>query len=370
MIRLRALILCTIGVGLVAGVGCGPSRYCVVPPAVYQATSAEAECDAGPRPAKTILAVSGGGMYGAYAAGFLAGWTDTGTRPEFDVVTGVSTGALIGVCAFLGPAYDATARKFYTSVKATDVYSTRYWVSIPFSPAVASNKPFKNLIDQAVSPEVIAGVAAGHKAGRRLYVGTTDLEPRRLVIWDMGAIASRGTQESVELFRSILLASCSVPGMLPPVPIEVVSNGLRNVEWHTDGGASAPLFLPQNLLRPENTAAAGGTNVYIVVAGKFYPDPVPVHQRVLSVLGASATAVIYAHCRSELASLYHLSRLAGAAYHVTALPQDFKTSGDSVSFDPAELQRLFEAGYRQGTGGPVWFPAPPTESAAGSDPRF
>jgi predicted acylesterase/phospholipase RssA len=309
-------------------------------------------------------------MYGAYAAGYLAGWTDTGTRPEFDVVTGVSTGALIGTCAFLGPEFDATARKFYTGVKATDVYAPKYWVSIPFSPAVASNLPLKNLIYQAVTPDVIAKVAAGHRAGRRLYVGTTDLDTRKLVSWDMGAIAVRGTPESADLFRAILLASCSVPGMLPPVPIEIVDEGKRNLEWHTDGGAAAPLFLPPNQLSPEVTAAAKGTNLYIVVAGKFYPDPAPVRQRLLSVLGASVTAAIYSHCRSELASLYHLARLAGAKYHVTALPQDFQTSGDSVSFDPVELQRLFESGYRQGAAGPVWFPAPPSESAGGDIPRL
>lgn len=366
MTGLRGKLIVWVMVGLVLPGGCGPTRFQTVPPAVYSGPSAEPA--AGPRPAKTILAVSGGGMYGAYAAGFLAGWTDTGTRPEFDVVTGVSTGALIGTCAFLGPEYDATARKFYTSVKATDVYSTRYWVAIPFAPAVATNRPLKNLIDQAVTPDVLAAVAAGHRAGRRLYVGTTDLTAKKLVIWDMGAIAGRGTPESIELFRTILLASCSVPGMLPPVPIENTAQGCR--EWHGDGGASAPLFLPPNQLRKDATAAAGGTDVYILVAGKFYPDPAPVHQRVLSVLGASVASILYAHCRSELASLYHLARLAGAGYHVTALAQDFPTSGDSVSFDPSELQRLFEAGYRQGAGGPVWYPAPPSESAATGNPRY
>src|SRR5262245_46987034 len=237
MTRFRTLLCLTFGLSAVAG--CGPSRFRAEPPVVYHAPAVEAENGPELRPAKTVLAVSGGGMYGAYAAGFLAGWTDTGTRPEFDVVTGVSTGALIGTCAFLRPEFDATARKFYTGVKATDVYSTKYWVSIPFSPAVASNQPLRNLIDQAVTPDVIAKVAAGHKAGRRLYVGTTHLEPRRLVTWDMGAIASRGTPESAELFRAILLASCSIPGILPPVPIEVISpDGSRRLEWHTDGGVA------------------------------------------------------------------------------------------------------------------------------------
>jgi predicted acylesterase/phospholipase RssA len=366
----RARTLLCLAIALSAAVGCGPSRFRSEPPVVYHAP-AEAECEAGPRPAKTVLAVSGGGMYGAYAAGFLAGWTDTGTRPEFDVVTGVSTGALIGTCAFLGPEFDATARKFYTGVKATDIYAIKYWVSIPFSPAVASNQPLRNLIDQAVTPEVIAKVAVGHRAGRRLYIGTTHLEPRKLVTWDMGAIACRGTPESAELFRAILLASCSIPGILPPVPIEVVSaDGKKKLEWHADGGVAAPLFLPPNQISPQATAAAGGTDVYIVVAGKFYPDPAPVKQRLLSVVGATVMTTMYSHCRSELASLYHLSRLAGAKYHVTALPQDFKTEGDSVSFDPVEMQKLFESGYRQGTGGPVWLPAPPTESAAGENPRL
>jgi predicted acylesterase/phospholipase RssA len=360
----RALLLMLLTV--VAG-GCGPSRYNRVDqPVVYQPPATEEAAAFQPRPAKTILAVSGGGMYGAYAAGFLAGWTDTGSRPEFDVVTGVSTGALIGTCAFLGPEYDGVARKFYTGVKATDVYSPNYWVSIPFLSAVASNQPLQHLIEQAVTPEVIGKVAQAHRAGRRLYVGTTHLEPRKLVTWDMGAIACRGTPESAELFRAILLASCSIPGMLPPVPIEVVENGKKTLEWHTDGGVAAPLFLPPHTLRPESK----GTDLYVLVAGKFYPDPAPVPQRVLSVLGASAAAVLHSHCRTELASLYHQCRLVGATYHVTALPQDFKTSGDSVSFDPGEMQRLFETGYRQGSGGPVWFAAPPTESAGGGVPRL
>jgi predicted acylesterase/phospholipase RssA len=187
----------------------------------------------------------------------------------------------------------------------------------------------------------------------------------------MGAIACRGTPESVELFRAILLASCSIPGMLPPVPIEVVAaDGKRKREWHADGGVAAPMFLPPNQLRPEATAAAGGTDLYVVVAGKYYPDPAPVKQRLLNVVGATVLTTIYSHCRSELTSLYHQSRLAGAKYHVTALAQDFKTEGDSVSFDPVEMQKLFEAGYRQGTGGPVWLATPPSESVAGEIPRL
>src|SRR5262245_23529226 len=164
-----------------------------------------------------VLALSGGGVYGAYSAGFLAGWTCTGTRPEFDVVTGISTGALIAPFAFLGPEYDAQAANLYTRVQAEDIFRIRAWVSIPFKDAVASSAPLRELIESQITPELMTRIAAEHRKGRRLYVGTTNLDTRRLVVWDLGAIACRPCPEGCHLFRDVLLASSAVPGMLPPV---------------------------------------------------------------------------------------------------------------------------------------------------------
>ena len=70
-----------------------------------------------------ILVLSGGGVFGAYPAGVLCGWSESekspqeGGRPAFDVVTGISTGSLIAPLAFLGKDYDPTLKDLYTTVQ-------------------------------------------------------------------------------------------------------------------------------------------------------------------------------------------------------------------------------------------------------------
>ena len=177
------------------------------------------------RPPRHVLALSSGGLYGAYSSGFLAGWSDSGNRPEFDVVTGVSTGALIAPLAFLGSEFDDRMQELYTGIRAEDVFKIRAWVTIPFKDAVASSAPLRKLIESQVTPDLMKWIATEHRKGRRLYIGTTNLTTRRLVVWDMGAIACRPCPEGCDLFRDVLLASCSVPGMLPPVPFTVEVDG-------------------------------------------------------------------------------------------------------------------------------------------------
>jgi hypothetical protein len=317
------------------------------------------------RPARNVLVLSGGGMYGAYTAGFLAGWTKAGTRPPFDVVTGISTGSLIACAAFLGPAYDQEARRFYTSVKASDIYSARSWVLIPWADALASSKPLRKLIASVIDDDFLKATAAEHRAGRRLYVGTTHLGTRKLVVWDMGAIAARGDGG---LFRDVLLASCSVPGMLPPVKLPAHAGG-KDGDWHVDGGVTAPLFVPPGLITSGPDGKPSNTNLYVLVAGKLFPDPGPVRPRVLDVLSASATGVVYAHCRSEVASLFHQMKATGGDFHLTALPDSDGGEVLGLAFDPREMTRLYEVGFYHGVGGPVWMTAPPFESTAADPPR-
>jgi predicted acylesterase/phospholipase RssA len=335
------------------------------PPHFRPLMSADDPDCAPPRRPRHVLALSGGGVYGAYSAGFLAGWTCTGTRPEFDVVTGISTGSLIAPFAFLGPEYDARAANLYTRVKAEDLFRIRAWVAIPFKDAVASSAPMRELIESQITPELMTRIAAEHRKGRRLYVGTTNLDTGRLVVWDLGATACRPCPEGCHLFRDVLLASCAVPGMLPPVRFELTVDGKRATELHADGGATAPLFVPSGVF-----AAAEGVpdaNLYLVIAGKLYPDAAPVRRRVLPVLSASTTAILYAHCRAECANLYGLARSAGMRYHLTALREDFETVDSSVTFDPDEMTKLFAEGLRQGTSGPAWQPAPPALTPGDAD---
>ncbi len=320
-------------------------------------------------PPRSILALSGGGMYGAYTTGFLAGWAQTGSRPQFDVVTGVSTGSLIATVAFLGPEYDDAAREFYTSIRASDIYKRRAWIFIPGAGSVTSSDPLRELINSIVDEKLIAHIAAAHRKGRRLYVGTTNLESRKLVTWDMGAIATRHGPDSVDLFRSVLLASCSVPGMMPPVQLTVQRQGKRHKELHMDGGATAQLFIPPDALRGRADGKPTGTDVFIIVAGKLFADHALVKPRILPVLGASAASILYAHCRSEIATIYYQSKLTGGNFYLTALPDSDNGVPLALDFDPIEMARLYEVGYCHGIGGPAWITVPPFENAVTEPPR-
>jgi len=364
----RRFVLAAAAVVLAVGVGCVPGRRNTVRTQSVQAPPASAPAGP-PRPVRSVLVLSGGGMYGAYSAGFIAGWTQAGTRPEFDVVTGVSTGALVAAATFLGPDYDSLAHQSYTQVKARDVYDTRAWVLIPWSESIASSRPLKKRIDAVVDDTFVGAVAREHRRGRRLYIGTTNLATQRLAVWDMGAIATRGGPEAIETFRSVLLASCSVPGMFPPVSLPGGAAG-RPPELHTDGGVAAPLFVPAGVIAPTPDSRPCGTDLYLVIAGKLFADPFPVKPRVLSVLGATASSIVYASTRAEVACLYHLSRTAGANYYFTALPDDFR-AGEPIglSFDSRVMGELYEVGFRLGAGGPAWLRTPPFESSSTEPPR-
>ena len=317
-----------------------------------------------------IVAFSGGGAYGAYSAGFMTGWTESGTRPEFDVVTGISTGSLIAPFAFLGPEYDSRLGRLYTGVRAQNVFQIHTWVVIPFKDSVATSNPLRTLIESQISPALLEMIAAEHRKGRRLYVGTTNLDTKRLVVWDLGAIACRPGPDGCRLFRDVLLASCSVPGMLPPVKFELEVDGQRVTELHADGGITAQLFVPSHVFA---RAAAGQDStsdpghLYAVVAGKLYPDAAPVKAKVLPVLGASAGALIYSYCRADLSNLYGQARAAGLRYHLTALAPGFKTLDNSVDFDQKEMQKLFDEGVCQGDAGPAWMTGPPAISPGDGD---
>lgn len=333
---------------------------------------------------RNVLALSSGGAYGAYSAGFMAGWTGSGHRPEFDVVTGISTGSLIAPFAFLGPEYDGRLSRLYTQVQPDQIFRIRAWVSIPFRDSIASTAPLKALLETQITTELMDRIAAEHKKGRRLYVGTTNLDTRRLVVWDMGAIACRPCPEGCRLFRDVLLASCAVPGMFSPVRFDVEVDGKPASELHADGGISAQLFVPSHVFaaaarHAADDAAAGLVpdtggdptppvgNLYVVVAGKLYPDAGPVRPHVLPVLGATTGTLLYAYCRADLANLYGLARASGLKYHLTALRQGFRAGDSSVDFNREAMAKLFREGVEQGTGGPGWMGGPPTLSPGDGD---
>jgi hypothetical protein len=315
-------------------------------------------------------------MYGAYSTGVLAGWTATGSRPTFDVVTGISTGALIANFAFLGPEYDRQMVERYTTISNNDVYRRRPAAALLWSDSAADPAPLKKMIAAQTTDTIVAEVARAHAAGRRLYVGTTNIDTRRLVIWDMGAIASSGRPDAKDLYCSILLASASIPGFFPPVPIEVEVNGRKLTELHVDGGATTGVFLRASTLNLDREAfkngrqPLAGSDAYVIVAGKLYSDPACTDRRVIPIGESSLQSLLYSQTRGELFRIYTLCLLGGMKYHLAAIPENFSLPSDAMSFDKKEMRRLYEAGYAAATGGQAWRDTPPgTEPHEQTGPR-
>jgi predicted acylesterase/phospholipase RssA len=311
-----------------------------------------------------VLCLSGGGSYGAYTAGVLNGWTQSGTRPTFDVVTGISTGALIAPFAFLGPQYDDEIRRLYTESSSRDLYILRPIRGL-FREAFADNSPLAKQLDKIVTPEMMAEIAAAHQQGRRLYIGTTELEGRRFVIWDIGAIATRGTEEDLKLIKLVLLGSSAIPGFFPPSKIPVNVDGQQLVERHGDGGTSQAIFFrpphQPTASRDETTQAnrVVGTNVWCIVAGKLYADPTVIKPISFQFAGQSASTVIYAQTRGDLQRIFTLSLLAGMNYRLTAIPDKFDAPKSSADFNPEPMGRMYAEGVRVALSPEAWRKTPP-----------
>ena len=316
-----------------------------------------------------ILALSGGGKYGAFSAGVLCGWTESGTRPSFDLATGVSTGAIVAVYAFLGSEYDAKLREFYTTVTTRQILNNKWLPIALFTDSLASSAPLKKLIDKAVDKELLEAVATGHRCGRRLLVGTTNLDTKRLVVWDLGAIAASDRADKADLFRKIVLASASVPGEFPPVRIEIEVNGKKYTELHVDGGVTSEVFvrLPHLTLEPGHLSRGprplAGSNVYAIIAGKLYANPECVRAKLFGILGKSVSSLVYAMTQNDLLRIYTLSLLTGMKFQFTSLRQDYEDTGDALLFDPIELVALFNEGAKVGRSVEGWRANPPGTNA-------
>jgi Patatin-like phospholipase len=292
------------------------------------------------------LAISGGGSDGAYGAGVLTGWTQSGTRPDFAVVTGASIGALIAPFAFLGSRYDEEVHKNFTTIGAADIFEDRvtrdslfdYW-------------PLRRLVEQQVTPKLLAEIAVEHARGRRLFVATTNLDSGRRVIWNMGAIAARGNEAALKLFRDILLASSSIPGFFSPVLIEVEANGKKFHEMHSDGTITAPFFVvPEAMLSPSSTARPPLSQLYVMVNSKLGPEFKLTDRNVPGVLGRSIAVALTAALRAEILLTYVAAQRHGISLRVARVDQAFDHPSRGP-FDGKYMQALYEFGVAAGKKG-------------------
>jgi hypothetical protein len=291
------------------------------------------------------IALSTGGGDGAFGAGLLTGWSTTGKRPQFAVVTGVSTGALMAPFVFVGPSMDDRLKHAYTAYNAGDIFED---VKTPES--LVDTWPLKRLIAKEVTPELLAAVAEGHKAGRRLFVATTDLDAGRSVIWNMGAIAARGDEAALKLFRSILLASTAIPGLFPPVLIDVEADGKKTQEMHADGGLAAQLFVaPESVLNSSSTYQLPATELYVIANSRLTPEFQLTERSLIGVLGHSITVGVQSMLRVGIDRAYALAKRSNVPFNLAypALAADQQGHG---AFDSEFMKGLFELGAARGRG--------------------
>jgi len=316
----------------------------------------------GPLPPSAFLAISGGGDKGAYTAGLLNGWTAAGTRPEFKLVTGISTGALIAPFAFLGPNYDAILTEVYTTTSPEDVLERRSLLAGLFSDAMADNAPLWALTRKFVTADLLREVAAEYAKGRFLLIGTGDIDARRAIIWDMGKIASYGTPEALELFVSVLMASASIPVGFPPVMIDVEVDGKRYQEMHVDGGTMSQVFAyPASIRLDEETAAAGGERqrtLYVIRNSRLDPDWAQTERKTMSIGGRAVSSLIHTQGIGDLYRIYATAERDGVDFNLAFIPPSF-TVPHKEDFDTEYMRQLYDVGYDLAVKGFVWAKTPP-----------
>ncbi|NQW53499.1 MAG: patatin-like phospholipase family protein, partial [Rhodospirillales bacterium] len=236
-------------------------------------------------PPASYLAMSGGGDNGAFGAGLMKGWTESGTRPEFKMVTGVSTGALIAPFAFLGPDYDATLHEVYTTMTPEKVYRLRGLMAALYDDAMADTGPLAEVIASYADQRMFDAIAREYEKGRLLLIGTTDLDAQRPVIWNIGALAASRHPQALDLFRKILRASAAIPGAFQPVMMDVEINGKKYQEMHVDGGAVAQLFLYPPAIDLKADSVKRERRAYIVRNGPLSPNHSASDRRTVSIAG-------------------------------------------------------------------------------------
>ena len=315
----------------------------------------------------SILVLSGGGSAGAFGAGLLNGWTASGTRPDFKVVTGVSVGSLQSTFAFLGPEYDDDLREVCTDYDTDHIYSRRNLLGATLGESAFDNGPLRELIERYITPEVLEKVARKHERGYRLYVGTSNMDTREFIIWDMGAIASSKREGKLERYRKVLLASSAIPVLFPPVYFAVQIDGETYYEMHADGGTRSQLFLRgfmldfQDTLEEENLARTTETSVYILRNGRAGEESSRDLVGASSVSIASATihSALDLSSESSLFRVYSLSVRYGIDFNFAAIPDDLFPELDPVIFDLEIMKGLYDHGFAKAKGGYPWAKSPP-----------
>jgi predicted acylesterase/phospholipase RssA len=317
-----------------------------------------------PLPEAQLLSVSGGGENGAFGAGLLCGWSESGTRPVFELVTGVSTGALTAPFAYLGSSYDPQLRAVYTELTASRVLENRAITAALFDDAMTDNAPLFKTISGYLDEAMLTALAKSYDDGRLLLIGTSDLDAQQPVVWNIGAIAKSGHPRALDTIRRILLASAAIPGAFPPTMFDVTLDGVAYQEMHVDGGAFAQAFLyPAGLTRQRRARMASGQLVvpaiaYVIRNGRLDPDWAATERSTMGIAARAIATMISVSGINDMLRIYNTTQRDGIPFNLAYIGPDFNMKLPKP-FDQGYMRALFDYGYQRARRGYDWAKSPP-----------
>ncbi len=316
----------------------------------------------GPLPPAIFLAISGGGDHGAFGAGLLNGWTAAGNRPQFKLVTGISTGALTAPFAFVGPEYDAKLKEFYTTTSTKDIMEERSFLAFLTSDALNDTRPLWKQLEKHINRDLLDAIAAEYKKGRLLLAATVNLDARYPIIWNLTKIAASSDPKALELFRAVMIASASIPVAFPPVMIDVEAGGQQYQEMHVDGGTMGQVFVYPPSLNVQAAAREAGIErerkLYIIRNSRLDPEWASVERRVMSITERAVNSMIQSQGSGDLYRIFIISQRDGLDYNLAYIPATFNALKEEA-FDPVYMGRLFDVGYEMAAKGYPWQKLPP-----------
>lgn len=301
--------------------------------------------------ALNILELSGGGQNGAFGAGLLNGWSERGDRPQFDVVTGVSTGALLATHAFLGePEDDRVLTEIFTHVSAKDIYRKNQLISLLFgSSALYDTTPLEELLDRYITADTLRRVAAAAEADRVLWVGATNLDYEQTWVWNLTEVARSG---DLALYKKVLRASASPPIAFPP----------QEIAGHlfADGGTRQNMVVVGLLgeERPPPPLHGPGT-VYVIQHGKRASAPAAAREDVMGIAASSLDIMLESSMDTLLMRSYIAARAHGYRFRLVSIPAKVDIGTNALAFDPKEMRAAYDAGHALGRSPAPWATQPP-----------
>ena len=304
------------------------------------------------------LALSGGGFNGAFSAGILTAWTERGDRPQFDVVTGISTGAIVSVFAYLGSDYDDVLTELYTETDFTDLFHFRNIFSLVRNQSLLDITAFEEKVRRIVNDDLVTEIAEQNRAGRHLVIGTTNIDNQRLSLWNIGQIAEHATPQATALIQEIIIASSSIPGAFPARKIEFEQGGQQFDELHVDGGVVRQVFFAPSWVDLRDVDIE--QNLYVIRNGSLKSDFQPVSSRLSQISERAINTLLLNQGIGDVEHIYHNARQQGIHFNLAFIDNDFKSPDDASPYSGEFMTELFEYSHGKMKEGKAWQAIPPS----------